>query len=114
MNSELYQRMKNVPAIAQIIIVQATRRRAAGTITQAVFEEQMGRLIHEDLNPKGLVLVVRDLPNGRTRFLIKEVATGAVCDMMDFAQDGTLEMDPGPTDATESWSPTASAAARSN
>lgn len=80
-----------VPAIVRIVAKEATRRRAMGAITDAIFVEQMGRIIREELEPKGLTLLVRDLSGGRTRFLIKRKATGTVCDMMDFSPDGSLE-----------------------
>ena len=81
----------SVPTIARIVIRQATLKRAEGSITQAIFEEQMQRIAREELAPKGVTLLIRDLPGGRTRFLFKENATGTVCEMMDFAADGRLE-----------------------
>ena len=83
--------MKPVPTIVRIIITQASRWRAEGAITEEVFEQQMQRLNREELEHKGLTLLVRRLPAGRTRFLIKRKSTGAVCEMMDFAADGRLE-----------------------
>jgi hypothetical protein len=93
MKSELLQRLQSVPPIVRIIISQACRRRADGTINEGFFASQMSRLASEELEPKGMRLLVRDLPGGRTRFLIKETARGTVCDMMDFAADGTIEVD---------------------
>lgn len=80
-----------MPAIVRIIITQASRWRVDGAITEEVFEEQMRRITCEELEPKGLTLLVRRLPAGRMRFLIKQKSTGAVCEMMDFAADGRLE-----------------------
>ena len=91
MNSEASHRLKSVPPIVHIVITQATRVRAAGGITEEVFAAQIRRLAREELEPKGLTLLVRDLADGRRRFLVKETATGAVCEMLDFAADGTLE-----------------------
>jgi hypothetical protein len=34
-------------------------------------------------------MLVRDLPNGHTRFLVKDAVTGTVCAMMEFEQDGS-------------------------
>lgn len=97
MRSEIFRRLKSVPTIARIVIRQATRRRAEGIITEAVYDEQIRRITREELAPKALTLLVRDLPGGRRRFLFKENATGTVCEMMDFAADGTLENeDSGP------------------
>ena len=36
---------------------------------------------------------MRELPGGRTRFIIKEEKTGVVCDMLSFDADGVLEPD---------------------
>ncbi len=93
MRTNIFQRLKAVPPIVRIIITQATRHRAQGTLTDTVFEEQIRRVAREELEPKGLTLLARDLPGGRTRFIIKEQATGAVCDLLDFAADGSLESD---------------------
>ena len=90
MQSEMFHRFNSVPTIARIIITQATRRRAKRDITDAVFEEQIRRVRREELEPKGMTLLVRELPDRRTRFLIKEKATGAVFEMMDFAADGDM------------------------
>src|SRR5947208_113786 len=79
-----------VPAIVHIVAKEAIRQRTAGRITDEVFDAQLGRLIREELEPKGLTLLVRDLSGGRRRFLIKQKATGMVCDMMDFGPDGRL------------------------
>ena len=92
MNSEL-RRLKSVPTIARIVIRMATLRRSDGSITEAVFLEQIRRITREELAPGGLTLLVRDLPNGRTRFIFKENATGIVCDMMEFTPDGLLEVE---------------------
>jgi hypothetical protein len=93
MKSETFRRPKSVPPIVRIVIPQAMRERAGGGITREIFEAQMHRLEHEELEPRGLMLVERGLSGGGTRYLVKEAATGAVCDMMDFASSGTLESD---------------------
>jgi hypothetical protein len=89
--SEYSPRLKPLPPIVRIVIAQATRWRAMGLIPESIFEAQISRLAREELEPKGLTLVVRDLPDGRTRFLVKKTATATVCEMMDFASDGKLE-----------------------
>ena len=91
MDSEIIRGSKSVPAIVRIVITQATRRRVEGSLTDADFEEQLRRITGEELDPKALILMVRNLSAGRTRFLIKEKDTGTVCEMMDFASDGTLQ-----------------------
>jgi hypothetical protein len=74
MKSEMFQRLKSVPPIVRIIISQATRRRAAGHLTDDLFAAQMDRLVLEELAPKGLNLLIRDLPGRRSRFIVKEKA----------------------------------------
>jgi hypothetical protein len=91
MESEIFRRPKTVPAIVQIIITQAVWHRAASAISERVFEEQIRRIAREELEPRGLILLVRELPAGRTRFLVKEQDTGTVCDMLEFAADGLPE-----------------------
>jgi len=91
MNNDTFPRLNSVPTLVRIIITQASRWRAEGAITEEIFQQQVRRVAREELEPKGLALLVRDLPGGRTRFIIKQQETGAVCEMMDFASDGTLE-----------------------
>jgi hypothetical protein len=38
-------------------------------------------------------LLVRELPDGRSRYIIKERKTGAVCDLLNFDKNGALEPD---------------------
>jgi hypothetical protein len=78
------------PSIVHIIVAQAARHRARGTISPEVFNEHMRRLEREELEHKGLALLVRDLPDGRTRFLIKQRSTGTICDLLEFEADGTV------------------------
>lgn len=53
----------------------------------------------------GLKVLVRDLPGGRTRFIIKEQSSGAVRDLMNYDVRGVLEADS--TELVEScpWRP---------
>lgn len=57
----------------------------------AAFDEQIERIECEELEPQGLTLLTRNLADGRSRFLVKDAETGAVCAMMDFSQSGMLE-----------------------
>jgi hypothetical protein len=91
MKTELVRRPKTLPPIVRIVIAQATRRRAEGGITEQTFNSQISRLVREELEPKSLTLLVRDLPGGRTRFLVKDTDTGMVSDLMDFDSQGMLE-----------------------
>ena len=71
--SARFRESNSVPSIVYIVIVQATHRLAEGAIARIVFEQQIRRIEEEELEPMGLTLLMRDLPGGRTRFLIKEV-----------------------------------------
>jgi hypothetical protein len=90
MNTTLHL-TKQVPTIVGIVITQAVLRSARGEIKLRDFEAQLQRLRREELEPHGLTLLVRPLANGRSRFLVKHVETGAVCAMLDFARNGRLE-----------------------
>jgi hypothetical protein len=72
-----------LPEIVAIVFQEASRLRNQGELTQPDFEEKLARLAAEELTPRGLELMVRDLPNGATRFLIKESRTGRICEMLD-------------------------------
>jgi len=77
--------------LARAVITQAVLRRATGELTEATFEAKLQRIEREELKPLGLTLLIRNLVDGRMRLLVKDVAKGLVCTMMDFAKDGTLE-----------------------
>ena len=89
MNSEILHRARKVPTIVSIVVAQLAKLRAVGKVTDFVFNSQLQRLAQEELESRALTLLVRDLPNGRTRFLVKDPATGTVCDMMEFERDGS-------------------------
>ena len=82
---------KTLSPLVRIILTQAIRRRANGGITPGIFAAQLSRLTAEELTPKGFNLILRELSGGRTRFVIKETASGAIFDTLNFASDGTVE-----------------------
>ncbi|MDR3403715.1 MAG: hypothetical protein P4L99_14550 [Chthoniobacter sp.] len=86
---------KTLSPLVRIILTQAIRRRANGGISAGIFAAQLTRLAEEELKPKGLNLVLRDLSGGRSRFVIRDTASGAIFDTMDFAADGTVESESG-------------------
>lgn len=77
-----------VPDLVRAVLHQVARMRADGEINQQTFDFQVHRLEHEQLQPRGLALLVRDLPDGRTRFLIKAARSGSVADMIDWIPRG--------------------------
>jgi hypothetical protein len=56
---------------------------------ETVFHEKVARIIEEELEPRGLVLLMRELPGGRIRFLVKAVNTGRVCDLVEYPPEET-------------------------
>ncbi|HEX8296036.1 MAG TPA: hypothetical protein VF593_07030 [Chthoniobacteraceae bacterium] len=72
-----------IPEIVHIVLSQADRHRRAGLISEEFFEGQVRRLTREELEPRCLTLLIRELSDGRTRFLIKRTDSGQVCDMFE-------------------------------
>ena len=91
MQTDVTPCLKNVPPMVYIIIAQAARNRASGKISPSTFDQNIRRLERELLEKQGLALLVCDLADGRTRFLIKQRNTGTVCDLLEFTADGKLE-----------------------
>src|SRR5690606_23325966 len=77
------QRMDELPEIVRVVLSQASRMRRLGAITEAYFHTQVSRLEKEELAPRGLHLVVDDLPGGETRFSIESALTGRVSTVLD-------------------------------
>ncbi len=73
--------------IIRIILTQAARFRRRGAISETAFQAQVCRIAREELEPRGFSLIVRDLPCGTTRFIVKSTANGAVCDLVDCEAD---------------------------
>lgn len=68
--------------IVPIVLHQLARLRAEGSLTQARFDAQVERLLAEELRPRGQSLLLRELADGCTRFIVKDRA-GKVCDLID-------------------------------
>jgi hypothetical protein len=82
---------QSIPEIVSIVITQAVRGRARGESLDAAFEARLQRLRREELEPLGLALLVRELADGRCRFIVKDMETGAVRTMLDFSEGETLQ-----------------------
>ena len=72
-----------LPQIVPIVLHQTARFLSDGQFTQADFEEKLARLAAEELTPRGLELLVRNLADSTIRFLIKDSRTGCTCEMID-------------------------------
>ncbi|MEP6671775.1 MAG: hypothetical protein ABJF10_21625 [Chthoniobacter sp.] len=81
-------RYRALPPIFYIVLIQAELRRRRRGITEETFAAQLSRLASEELEPRSLELLVRRLPCGTTRFIVKAMSTGSVCDMIDCPPDG--------------------------
>jgi hypothetical protein len=73
---------REVPEIVLIVLNQLTRLRSENEITQQKFDTQLDRLSAEELEPRGLSLCVRELPEGHRRFVIQD-ARGRVRETID-------------------------------
>ncbi len=79
---------RKVPDIVHIVLPQLARVKAERQLTTEQFEKKLKRLTAEELAPRNLHVVVRDLSDGATRFIIKEMSNGNVCDLLDCRCDG--------------------------
>jgi hypothetical protein len=82
--------IQRLPSIVSVVLTVAAQRRMRGRITTLEFTAQVERLAREELDPRGLSVLVRDLPWGTTRFIIKTTATGQVWDMIEIVPDGVF------------------------
>ncbi|MDR3401200.1 MAG: hypothetical protein P4L99_01785 [Chthoniobacter sp.] len=84
---KILPRYRALPAIFHIVLIQAELHRRRGAIPEETFAAQLSRLAAEELEPRELELLVRRLPCGTTRFLVKAKSTGRICDMIDCPAD---------------------------
>jgi hypothetical protein len=70
-------------SLVRTILTQATRLREEGLLAPDIFRSQVDRLVREELEPYGLELLMRELADGRTRFLVTEKSSGEVRDMFE-------------------------------
>ena len=73
-----------LPPIVGIVLSQIARLRFRGALTEGGFREKIARLVQEELEPRGLLLLVRELNGGRVRFLVKAANNGRVCDLVEY------------------------------
>src|SRR5687767_14387337 len=72
-----------LPPIVGIVLSQIARLRFRGALTEGGFKEKIARITQEELEPRGLLLLVRELSGGRVRFLVK-AANGRICDLVEY------------------------------
>ncbi len=76
-------RDRRPPEIVRIVLSQLARQHSSNELTRHDLLAKLNRLSREELAPRHLLLIVRDLPNGTMRFIVKEEPTGAICDLLD-------------------------------
>jgi hypothetical protein len=80
---------QNLPEIVPIVLARLARMRAARALPLGAFEKKLQRLSAEELTPRGLVLLSRELSDGRIRFIIKDSATHAFVQMLEYPPRAT-------------------------
>jgi hypothetical protein len=75
---------QNLPEIVPIVLGQLARIRSARALPLGTFERKVRRLCTEELTPRGLMLLFRELHDGRIRFIIKDSATHAFVHMLEY------------------------------
>jgi len=75
---------REIPKIVAVVLTQLARMRAANELAVEAFEEKIQRLCTEELAPRGLMLLSRELSDGRIRFIIKDSITKSFVQMLEY------------------------------
>jgi len=75
---------RKIPQIVPVVLTQLGRMRAANELAADAFEEKIQRLCAEELAPRGLMLLFRELSDGRIRFIIKDSMTRSFVHMLEY------------------------------
>ena len=75
-------RVAKIRKAAAIALKELDRLRSGGPVTQEAFEAEVARITQEKLHPYGCDLVVHQLDDGITRFLIEIQSTGRRYDLI--------------------------------
>ena len=81
----LVQRSKEIPETVPDILKQIAEMRPARGGTTDVLEEKLRSLFADELEPRSMFLLVRELSDGRIRFIIKDSATNSFIHMLECA-----------------------------
>ena len=74
---------RNVPPIVPIVLSKLAHLRTSQCLPEEEFQQKINRLSKEELERIGMSLLVRDLSNGRTRFIIKDCMTQSTIHMQE-------------------------------
>ena len=75
---------KRVPEIVRIVLCELGRLHAAREIAPPDYQAQLERLVREELTPRNLCLLTRELQDGTIRYIVKDGVKGVVCDLLDW------------------------------
>ncbi|MBV8280388.1 MAG: hypothetical protein JO170_34710 [Verrucomicrobia bacterium] len=82
---------QNLPEIVPIVLTRLARMRAARALPPGAFEKKLQRLSAEELTPRGLILLFRELSDGGIRFIIKDSATRTFVQMLEYPSSATAD-----------------------
>jgi len=74
---------RNIPPIVPIVLSKLAHLRTSQCLAEEEFQRKINRLSREELERFGMSLLVRDLSNGRTRFIIKDCMTQSTIHMQE-------------------------------
>lgn len=74
---------EGVPEDVRSVLWEILQSRAEGALTPSIFHQKLECIFRDELQPRRLHLLVRELPDGRTRLLIKAHPHGAVRDLIE-------------------------------
>ncbi|HYY26545.1 MAG TPA: hypothetical protein VE860_01280 [Chthoniobacterales bacterium] len=82
---------QNLPEIVQIVLPRLASMRVARVLPLGAFEKKLQRLCSEELAPRGLMLLFREMSDGRIRFIIKDSATHAFVHMVEYPSTASAD-----------------------
>jgi len=84
---------RSIPPLVRIVLNHGTKLRRQRLLDEKQFQARLDRLSREELTPRGLTLVCRPLSGRRERFIIKDIKSGTVCDMVECDLNKPLMLD---------------------
>lgn len=63
---------REIPEIVHVVLDYVAKQRRSGGLSARLFRKKLTRLRREEFEPRGLVLTIRALPHGGTRYLVKD------------------------------------------
>ena len=79
------RRFKEIPQKVHVVLKHLAEMRSTKVAVVEDFNEKIRSLSAEELEPRSMFLLVRELSDGRIRFIIKDRETNSFIDMLDYA-----------------------------